>query len=343
MADFFKQTRFEEKNIRSLCWLGDELVDWVTGGRAFALDGVERRAAVNYRYRFDAATASPDGHYAVIYEKLGTKGLLLRDGKILRELDRSFYCADAYEYPVTLFNDPQGRVLLAHCPKEYCLLELEDAETGQALTASAERKPQDFFHSQLAASPNGKRLLSAGWIWHPSDFVEYFDVAQCLADPNQLDRRSSFRIEVAEENSACWLDDDHLVKAASDEVVDDEVEDGVPYLRPRGLAVFDVANQVCLRAFQFEELPGKIIAIGKRHVLSLYRHPKLINLENGQIAHVWDDLHSGLQVGSIAWNLKDDAAPPPMVYDSANHRFAIANGDAVTVIEFDLGALGGEF
>ena len=158
---------FNATGIRSLCWRGDELVDWVGGGRAFAADGTERPARVIYGYRFDAATASPDGRFAVIYERLGTKGLLLHDGRIVRELDRSFYHAAAYEYPVVLFNDPDGRALLAHCPGNYCRIEFEEAGTGRPLTASADRKPSDFFHSRLAASPHGKRQLSAGWMWHP--------------------------------------------------------------------------------------------------------------------------------------------------------------------------------
>jgi hypothetical protein len=95
----FRQSSFNATGIRSLCWRGDELVDWVGGGRAFAADGTERPARVIYGYRFDAATASPDGRFAVIYERLGTKGLLLHDGRIVRELDRSFYHAAAYEYP----------------------------------------------------------------------------------------------------------------------------------------------------------------------------------------------------------------------------------------------------
>jgi hypothetical protein len=93
----FRQYSFPATGIRSLCWRKDDLIDWVGGGRTFALDGTEQRASVRYAYRFDAATASRDGRFAVIYERLGTKGLVLKDGKILREIDRSFYQANAYE------------------------------------------------------------------------------------------------------------------------------------------------------------------------------------------------------------------------------------------------------
>ncbi len=96
----------------------------------------------------------------------------------------------------------------------------------------------------------------------------------------------------------------------------------------------------CLQAFQLAEPPGTIFALGSQHVLSLYRHPKLIEVSTGQVLHVWTELHSGLQDGSIVGGLKEHEKPPPMTFDSARNRFAIANGDTVTIIEFDLSPLG---
>ncbi len=341
----FTQSSFNATGIRSLCWRGDELVDWVGGGRVFASDGMERPANVRYAYRFDAATASPDGRFAVVYERLGTKGLLLHDGRIVREIDRSFYHAEAYEYPVALFNDPEGRVLLAHCPGNYCGVELEEAETGRLLTASTDRKPSDFFHSRLAASPHGKRLLSAGWIWHPLDEVKWFDVAQALADPHYLDSGAalseSFNPGLTEESSACWLDEDRMAVAASAAPEAQDVEGDVePRLRPRGLAVYDVSKRTCLRAFQLDEPPGTILSLGQRYVLSLYRHPKLVDLSTGEVVHMWSELQSGLQVGSIMLGVDGEAKPPPMAFDPATKRFAIANGGTVTLIAFRHSAVG---
>jgi hypothetical protein len=343
----FTQSSFSAKGIRSLCWRGGELVDWVCGGRAFAADGTERPQRVRYSYRFDAATASPDGRFAVVYERLGTKGLLLHDGRIVRELNRSFYHANAYEYPVALFDDTEGRALLAHCPQYYCRIELEEAESGRPLTASADRKPLDFFHSRLATSPHGKRLLSAGWVWSPLSRVACFDVAQALADPRHLDRPHdplpSFNPRLAEESSACWLDDDHAAVAASAEPEQDDVEDdGGLHLRPRGLAVYDVSTRTCLQAFQFDAPLGTILALGKRHVLSLHGHPKLVDLSTGKIVNVWTELQSGQQDGSITWGLAGDAKPPPMALDPAGRRFAIVNGDTVTLITFDQSMLSSE-
>jgi len=339
--NLFTQSSFAARGIRSLSWRGDALVDWVDGGRSFTLDGAERPAEVRYAFAFDAVTTSPDGRFAMIYQRLGTKGLLLDDGRVVRELNRSFYHADAYEYPVALFNDADGRVLLAHCPSEYCRIELEDAETGQPLTLSQARAPEDFFHSRLAASPSGERLLSAGWVWHPFDLVTVYDVAQALADPRHLDPRGHLGASsiptLAEESSACWLDDDRVAVAASaEDEADDEPEDSIePCLRPCGLAVYDAARQICLHALRFDEPLGTIFAVGTRFVLSLYRHPKLIDLRNGEIVHIWDAIQSGFQIGSIIRHLNGAAIPPPMCFDAASRRFAIANGDTVTVITFE--------
>jgi hypothetical protein len=169
--------------------------------------------------------------------------------------------------------------------------------------------------------------------------VVCYDVAQALVDPRHLDDRhylsSSFNPRLAEESSACWLDDDCIAVAASAEPEQDSVEsDAGPRLCPHGLAVYDVITRTCLRAFQLEEPAGTILALGKRYVLSLYRHPKLVDLSTGKVVHVWTELRSGLQDGCIMLQLEGDAKPPPMAFDPASNRFAIVNGDTVTLIEF---------
>lgn len=336
MVDFVTRS-FVAKGIRSLCWRGDELVDWVGGGRRFALDGAEHRATVYYAYRFDAATASPDGRFAVIYESRGTKGLLLEDGKITRELNRSYYCADAYEYPVALFNDANGRPLLAHCPEEYCRLELEEVSTGRALTSSSDRMPSDFFHSRLAASPNGRRLLSAGWVWHPWSAVVTFDLAQVVQEPKRLDKGEHAKPPSGyEEGSACWLDDDTIAIGGNgdEENLDGDEEPPEPNLSPRGIAIYDLARARCVQAFALDEPPGTMYAVGKHLVLSLYRNSKLIDLRDGKVMQTWDQLASGFQTTSITQGASAEQTPPPMAFDPITRRFAIAVDDAVTVLQF---------
>ncbi|WP_192384922.1 hypothetical protein [Mesorhizobium silamurunense] len=147
-------------------------------------------------------------------------------------------------------------------------------------------------------------MLSAGWVWHPLSLVVSFDVAQALVNPSHLDKGQDLPTAsnpgLVEENSACWLDDRRFAVAASTEYQEDNVEDdGELRLRPLGLAVYDVIQGTCLQAFQLEEQAGTILPVGERFVLSLYRHPKLIDLSTGKVVHVWTELRSGLQESSI--------------------------------------------
>jgi hypothetical protein len=54
---------------------------------------------------------------------------------------------------------------------------------------------------------------------------------------------------------------------------------------------------------------------------------------------VWTELASGLQNSSIMRAFNDDAKPPPLGFDPVRSRFAIADRNRITVIEFDLSAL----
>jgi len=52
--------------------------------------------------------------------RAGTKALLLEPGgKFIREVNRSYYHAEAYRYPLALFTLPDGRTGLVHCLEEY--------------------------------------------------------------------------------------------------------------------------------------------------------------------------------------------------------------------------------
>src|SRR5512143_298227 len=149
------ELRIPAQGIESLGWDGDTLVDWVAGGHRYYLDGHNVRRPVGYPFTFDAAAISPSGEYAVIYMRRGTKGLLLHRGEIVREINRSYYFADAYEYPVVLFRLRNGQEVLAHCPEQYCQIEIEELDTAKRLTQLDTRQPDDFFFSRLAASANG--------------------------------------------------------------------------------------------------------------------------------------------------------------------------------------------
>jgi hypothetical protein len=346
-VSWFTQTRIATVDgpARSLSWRDDQLVDWVRGGDYWTAEGRFQSARRSWGYdRFDGVVADSTGRWPVVHERTGTAGILLRDGKIVREIHRSPYHADAFLYPICLFrlND---RVVLAHCPESCARIEIEDADTGERLTRSTARKETDFFHSRLAASPGGKRLMSAGWVWHPWDAVVWFDVAAALAEPTSLDALDgsplSRNVSIAEESSAAWLDDDRILIGGSSEAEDPEEaaetdrEHPGPRLRPNGLSVYDIPSRAHVQSVDLGYPPGSMMAAGSDHVVTFFRQPRLISLMTGKIAHEWSDIDSGEAVSSIV----RDLPCPPLALDPTRARFAVAGKQGIDVITIDAAAL----
>jgi hypothetical protein len=329
-------------NVGSLVWRGDTLVDWVCGGTVFHLDGTFQKSSVAWGFPFETACATPDGRFVVVYERAGTMALLLRDGEILRELNRSYYHAKAYEYPICIWRNVGGQTLIAHCPEDYCRIDIEDAESGACLT-KGERKPRDFFHSGLKVNVEGTRLLSAGWAWHPWSNVVYFDISEALRNPAHLDQLDnmapgSFNVGLAEHASACWQTNERVLVGASSEEEDptEVVETNASALRlrtrARGIAVYDVPSQSYIRSVVLDEVAGTMMPLGENHAVCFYKHPRVVSLDSGETILGWDDLDTGSQVGSIIWDKK----VPPLAIDSEKRRFAVAGRDGITVIRIDL-------
>src|SRR5579871_4598357 len=118
------------EGVKSLVWQGGKLMDWVSGDVEYDLSGTKRGPTVFYPYRFDAAVVSPSGRFVALYERLGTKAIIMGPDGLFREINRSYYHAHVYEYPILFFRLADGREALAHCPEEYCDLQIEDPATG---------------------------------------------------------------------------------------------------------------------------------------------------------------------------------------------------------------------
>jgi hypothetical protein len=105
---------------------------------------------------------------------------------------------------------PDGREVIAHCPDEYNIIQIDTLDKGTRVTRRR-GKAQDYFHSRLSFSPDGRYLLSAGWIWHPWNGFAVFDIERALRDPRSLDREEgafgmiSASRDEGEVNAACWL------------------------------------------------------------------------------------------------------------------------------------------
>ncbi|WP_374563835.1 hypothetical protein [Ideonella sp.] len=317
--------RLSASRVRSLAWEDGDLVDWVDGGRRHLLDGSTIESYVRWGFAFDSALTLPESGYAVIYTRLGTKGLVLKGGRILREINRSYYHAEVYEYPIALGRLPSGREVLVHCPNDYCRLEIEDLATGQVLTNAVQRTPGDFFHSRLSVSTDGRFLISAGWVWHPIDQVQIYDLEAALADPRQLDGCGIDLKAWADSSSATFLADGRVAIWLMGDIDDEDTPTKpgelriIEPLRPADTTI--VSSVGCL---------GTILAVDD-HVLALHDHPRLIELKTGIVVRSWPDVRSGRQTSSI---LLSNEIPPPVALDAANRRCAIADDTGITVIRW---------
>jgi hypothetical protein len=319
--DFQRQLLKTPGAVASLCWSGDALVDPVGGQVRYHLDGTVTDPHVRFAYRFDRAVMSPDGRYSVLYESLGTTGLLLEGTRVVRQLTRDFYQAHVYDYPVALHTLPSGRTLLAHCPESYCVLELEDAATGERLTKRT-NDPRDAFHSRLQFSPDGRYLLSAGWIWHPVDFLSVFDVPRALEAPASLEADSL----VSDDNGGIFYTSGAF--AGRDTVAFvrvDESRDGDTFY----LGTFSLAERKVLAEVELEEPAGPLMVVDAEHVVDFHGHPKLVSRTTGRVLQRWEDLDTGVALGSIRHHLP---APPPFALDAGRRRFAVGGADGITVV-----------
>lgn len=308
--------------VRSLCWQGNELVDWVAGGTRFQLDGSITPARVIFAYSFDRAIATKDGTFAILYQVLGTKGLIISGAKVIREINRSFYHACTYEYPVTVFELPDGKPVLVHCPDDYNKIEIEELESGKRLTRR-EGEAQDFFHSRLQVSPDGKYLLSAGWIWHPLDRIQLFLLAEGLKTPAILDQYAELELpeEVFEVHAASFQGNDAVI------VVGDSAGESD---KPGAFLVrYDLTKKKTDLVTSLEEEPGAIMPLGNDYVIGFYEHPKLFELPSGKVVRRWPELKTGNQNSSIIHHVKKI---PPFAFDADGKRFAVADENGITVI-----------
>jgi hypothetical protein len=195
------------------------------------------------------------------------------------------------------------------------------------LTPPAGRKPEDMFHSRLAISPDARHLLSAGWVWHPMENVEAFDLLTALADPCHLDARG-LGIEAWCDgySSATFLPDGRIVAwlmTYQDYESDTPSGGTLRIIDPTQPAEVGIVGQVGRL--------GTLLGVDKDHVLALHGHPRLIELKTGTVVRSWPELRSGEQKSSI---LHDDKLPPPIALDATNRRCAIADDTGITVIRW---------
>ncbi|WP_293306153.1 hypothetical protein, partial [Pedobacter sp. UBA5917] len=241
--------------------------------------------------------------------------------------NRSYYCADVYEYPAA-FVTLEGKTFLIHCPSKYCRLDFENAETGQIITDAIDRNPIDFFHSRLEVSPNGKYLISKGWFWHPFDAIRLFDIKECFSNPHLLDQSEIYPNVGTEISTASFIDDNRVLWGSSDgEEIDDGLLENLPQ---KCMAIWDISSGRLSKPIKIDIEFGNLYAINNRFAWDIYKFPKIINLETGQVVDQDESISSGLQNSSIIHHLGN---LPKVAFNPQTKQLAISNGDAIEILE----------
>ncbi len=306
--------------------LGPLLEDWTLPAYPIA----ER---VSYTCPFDRVIVSPDRKYAFLYQALGTKGVILRkDGKVFREMNRSFYHSKVYEYPAVFWKRKDGKTYLIHCPQEYNRLEIQNVETGEILSDIPGRKPEDAFHSRLLIGPDNRTLLSRGWYWHPWDFVEAFDLEECCKNPKLLDR-STWTPKVQKEiHGASFIDANHVLLGFSLESSETGEETPEELLSLWRIAVWNIrTNTVSEPLPTGVEVGSHLIAINENFAWDLCGYPKIIDIKTGRVTDSCE-INSGNQRSSIIWHKENI---PRIAYNTSTKQIAIGRGESIDILTPD--------
>ncbi len=323
----FVERKIKYPAVRSLVWQDGDLIDWVAGGTRFSSDGSVTRPPVSYAGDFDAAIATSTGDIAVVYKRLGTKAIVLNDGEVVREINRSYYQAHAYEYPLCLWEREGQPTMIIHCPGGYNQLEIEEAVSGQRLSNSGERNPPDFFHSRLSINPSGTHLMSAGWVWHPMDAANIYRLPEFNAK-SDLDTPYD-TVDSANEISACsWVNDELILAANSESLEVDEEEE----FAPGSLGCWSIKSRRWSKLSVPDTKLGQLMPLGEDYVVSFYEYPKLIRVSDGAVVSEWPHIHSGKQTSSIICHID---SLPPIAIDSSGLRFAVASDKDIHVVSFE--------
>ncbi|RPE05783.1 hypothetical protein EGT74_25810 [Chitinophaga lutea] len=314
--------------LETIDWFQGSIVDWRSAGQQYKPDGT-RNDLLAYTYStFDGVIASENGTYVFLYKRLGTKGLLLKNGILLREINRSYYFSDSYEYPAA-FITFENRTYLAHCPLKYCRLDFEDVETGELVTDSPDRHPGDTFHSRLLISPDKKFLMVRGWEWHPVNTIALYNIEACFNNPALLDNRLVEPAVGIDVNVAAFLDGENiLIGSTESEPFDDEA---VPILPENHIAIWNHLENTISPAVKVQGPFGNVFPINSTKAWDLFRYPKIIDIETGEVLHTMEDIDSGKQNSSFI--SQENATNPQICFDSATSKIAIRqNGETIIVL-----------
>ena len=152
---------------------------------------------------------------------------------------------------------------------------------------------------------------------------------QALASPEVLDSWGDVGhcgLARSEVSGACFIGDDIAVSTSAESGDPSETGD----LEPRTLARWSIAERRVLWQHRLDHAAGDLLPFAGG-ILALHQHPRLYDAGTGDLLIEWPDLATGEAESSIVWN-KAFSGPARIAVDDTNGRFAVTDGERITVI-----------
>lgn len=231
---------------------------------------------------------SPSGRYAALVNDFGRYGAVfdLEESRQTMNLDRGEYHPETQYFPCAFFSH-DGRDLFVHAT-DWNRLEISDPRSGELLTAREAMNYEDknshylnYFHGALHVSPDGKRIMDDGWVWHPVGVVYCWSLENWLKSNPYESEDGASKQELAYRSyfwngPMCWIDNERV--AIEGIGTDDE-------MMIRGAVIRDSSSGEQLA--QFAGPSGEFRSDGTR----------LFSVEDDGL-HLWD-VETGARTGVI--------------------------------------------
>ena len=139
-----------------------------------------------------ALHASDAGDFAAVVRDRGRNGMILSvaDGHEILALDRGSYHNEQTQFPCA-FVEVDGRTVVV-AASDWNRVDAFDPRTGACLSprsptrySKGEPRPEhylDYFYGPLLVSPNGRWIVTNGWVWHPVGVPRVWDVRRWLTE-----------------------------------------------------------------------------------------------------------------------------------------------------------------
>jgi hypothetical protein len=194
--------------------------------------------------------AGADGEFAAVVNDYGHVGevLDLGSGRVTMVLDSDG--DDQQTVPFSLvFARHGGSTVVVH-RTAWNRLDVSDPATGTLLTErpASDEHHLDYYHGALYLSPDGRRVLDDGWIWHPVGFPAVWSLERWLADNPFESEDGPSRLDVCGreyywDHPMTWIDD---TRVAIEGIGDDHRD-----IQP-GARIFDTTRTERLGLWRME-------------------------------------------------------------------------------------------